>query len=155
MLTSPAKLSVKAAKASLDQAVSAKQAEFVSRLRKFRGDLQELKDLVGDDALDAGVSDEVKALAILAGIDVEPGPDDLSTARVSTEQKIEFVISQLKESGGAMEKTNLLEAARQRFGETRPSSFLDPAIKGGPFERCPSDKGNQRTIVLTENTEGV
>ncbi|SMP42446.1 hypothetical protein SAMN06265222_101781 [Neorhodopirellula lusitana] len=151
-MTNPKKLSVKAAKAKLDEAVSAKQAEFVTRLREFRGDLQELKELVGDDALDSGVSDEIQALAKLAGITIEPGPSDLSTARVSTEQKIEFVVSQLKGSGGTMEKTALLEAARQKFGEDRPSSFLDPAIKDGPFDRCPSDKGNQRTIVLVESS---
>ena len=149
-MTSPKKLSVKAAKAKLDEAVSAKQVEFVTRLRKFRSDLQELKELVGDEALNSGVTDEIQALANLAGITIEPGPDDLSTARVSTEQKIEFVVSQLKGSGGTMEKTDLLEAARQKFGEDRPSSFLDPAIRDGPFERCPSDKGNQRTIVLVE-----
>lgn len=149
-MPNPAKLSVKAAKAKLNQAVSAKQAEFVARLRKFRGELEELKELVGDEALDAGVSDEIRTLARLAGISIEPGPDDLSTARVSTEQKIEFVIAQLRASGGSMEKADLLEASRQRFGETRPSSFLDPAIRDGPFERCPSDKRNQRTIVLIE-----
>ncbi|WP_404309696.1 hypothetical protein [Neorhodopirellula lusitana] len=153
-MTNPKKLSVKAAKAKLDEAVSAKQAEFVIRLRKFRGDLQELKELVGDDALNSGVTDEIQALAKLAGITAESGPDDLSTARVSTEQKIEFVVTQLNANGGTMEKTALLEAARQKFGEDRPSSFLDPAIRDGPFDRCPSDKGNQRTIVLIESSKG-
>lgn len=153
-MTSPKQLSVKAAKAKLDQAVSAMQSEFTFRISKLCMDLEELKELVGDDALDAGLTNEIQSLAKLAGITTESGLDDLSTVRVSTEQKIEFVVAQLKGNGGTMEKTDLLEAARQKFGEDRPSSFLDPAIRDGPFERCPSDKGNQRTIVLIEPDKG-
>lgn len=141
---------IQEAKDLLERVVETQRREFVERLFGCRVELRQLIELVGAKAIGQDVINEVQELVKLTMPQGSTAREDLTDARITTEQKIDFIVSQLKQHAGSMEKKELLEKARQKFGHQRPASFLDPAIKAGPFKRCPSDKGNQKTVVLVD-----
>ena len=132
----------------IEKVVGAKQQDFVERLAAFRTELEQLIQLMGSHAINSDIAQEVQRLATIAGLKSEGNSSDLSDARITTEEKIEFIVSELKQSGGSMEKTDLLERAREKFGRDRPASFLDPALSDYSLFALEQsrEKGNQKTV---------
>ena len=144
-------LSLQDAQRQLKQAVDAERSHLVERVIEVRQSIERLVDAGGLSAISGPLEVELHALFGVVSTDpksAEPKP----SGRITAQEKIDFIVAQLTRNGGTMEKSELLDKARQRFGLDRPPSFLDPALKIGPFERKRSDRGNQKTIVLKDKS---
>lgn len=140
-------ISIERAKAQLEQAISESQKSVVENLSSVRMELESLLELAGKGSMNEQVISEVaKLVRVVGGKPSRMFSGSGSAYKVSTASKVEFIADYLKQHDGRSAKTDIFEHAKDKFGSRIAASFLDPAIKSGPFKKEPI--GNRVFIEL-------